>query len=371
MTARNAFAHGTTLTPEWRDDSGLSFVENYLRVDETPQQFGSVPDLPGYQLGDTKIQSMPLVVWTGGRLNNEETGVPIVVVIGNWDITQVMKFIRHLEGSCGGETRLQRLARYPEWIYHDLYSTFTDWNGIWDAARSHLGALDKEIQEQIGISNILERFRALSKAIAANIMLRESLNIEEHSLHTLLDVAIRKTGNREKVPDAAKVDFVVRCRVMSNALEHYSVRAKGTLEQLQNLFSMMVSLEQISQSQSVGRLNILAFIFLPLSFVTGVFGMTKFTISPRWYPVYALPMLVLTTLAAIVMPRIVSACDHRRMSRRSRQSEVEAPYDRSRATEKPGAESVYNHRRRSNSVPRVTAPTFEAPLMAENSLGWN
>lgn len=38
---------------------------------------------PGYGLGNFKVRSMPLAVWTGERLHNDPSGVPVILVLGS------------------------------------------------------------------------------------------------------------------------------------------------------------------------------------------------------------------------------------------------------------------------------------------------
>jgi hypothetical protein len=314
----NAFALGSSLAPEWQENFGISFLENYLRIEHESPDIED--EQPGYHLGTCKIRSMPLAVWTSGHLESRSRRIPLVMVIGDWDQSNIMRLVHHCAESCGDVTRLHRLMECHEWIYHDLFSTFMDWNGIWDAIRDGLGELDHEVHHQVGTGNILARMQGLNKATATNIMLREALNVQKNSLKTVMELG---EMNRGSDGTRHKIVFAKRGNELLKALEHYWALANGNREQLQNLVSMMVSLEQISQGQSVGRLNVVAFTFLPLSFVAvstlttlststplttqssllqqSIFGMTQFTIAPRWYPVYALPMLTVTFIVAIVL----------------------------------------------------------------------
>lgn len=148
--------------------------------------------------------------------------------------------------------------------------TFTDWSGIFDAARraSILGALDEAVHEQVGTSNILERMRRIDRVTVTNIRFRESLGIRQHSLQVIRKSAEKRLEEISKqAPDSASARLTERCMEVSTSLDHCSILAKGSLEQLENLLSMMASLEQISLGQSIGCLNVLAFTFLPLSFI--------------------------------------------------------------------------------------------------------
>ena len=82
-----------------------------------------------------------------------------------------------------------------------------------------------------------------------------------------------------------KEDLLNRVWIISKALDHYEVAAETNLEQLQNLLSLVreppstftidenanplvgLNIETVVQGQNVARLNLFAFVFLPLSFV--------------------------------------------------------------------------------------------------------
>lgn len=137
-----------------------------------------------------------------------------------------------MNGYCKEGKRCHKLRDYREWIYHDLHSVFTDWHGVWDAARLHLAELD-----HFGASNIGERMRRISRATAANIMLGESLTIHRESLKFMTKtVQVSEDGKIQRTQKD-------RCKEMTDSLQHYDVVRQGNLEQLRNLLSMMIALE--------------------------------------------------------------------------------------------------------------------------------
>jgi hypothetical protein len=99
-----------------------------------------------------------------------------------------------------------------------------------------------------------------------------------------------------------------------------------------------------------------------------IFGMTQFTISPRWYPAYALPMLVMTIVAAILMPSLVSRWDlwkrSRRLASRSAGPSAERgpSVERGRSLERAETGSVFRHTRRRGSWPAPPEPTVESGI---------
>ncbi|KAK0099739.1 hypothetical protein ONS95_013367 [Cadophora gregata] len=319
----NAFTAGSSLSPGREENSELSFLENHLSIGDATSE--DREDLqPGYHLGSAEIRSMPLAVWSGGVLERRSLRIPLVMVIGDFVQTDVALFVTHCRSHCdGGETtRLQRLMMCPEWIYLDLYSAFMDWEGIWDAVRDRLVELDHEVHRQVGRGNILGRIENLNKATAVNIMLRETLDVQTSSLQTVMKLVKQAKGKGSNKQDAR---FLKRGDELSGALDHCQALAHGNREQLQNLVSMLISLEQISQGQSMARLNFLAFIFLPLSFVATLFGMTRFTISPEWYPAYALPLLFLTFAVAIALPKLLLIWETWNIPQKQKQKPIRRP----------------------------------------------
>ncbi|KAH6696649.1 hypothetical protein BKA61DRAFT_682867 [Leptodontidium sp. MPI-SDFR-AT-0119] len=92
-----------------------------------------------------------------------------------------------------------------------------------------------------------------------------------------------------------------------NLLEYYNITATGLLEQQENLLSLAFNLETAFQGMAVTRLNVLAFIYLPLGFFASVFGITTFTVEPKYYPAAAIPALIVTLSAAYITHRLLVA----------------------------------------------------------------
>ncbi|KAK1756518.1 hypothetical protein QBC47DRAFT_187406 [Echria macrotheca] len=100
-------------------------------------------------------------------------------------------------------------------------------------------------------------------------------------------------------------------------LDFYVGTTATILEQQRNLISLTFELENIAQSRGVARLNGLAFVFPPLSFVATIFGITTFDTPAFWYPVAAVPVLTLTVCAALGINRIMAHVESLRSQRES------------------------------------------------------
>jgi len=84
--------------------------------------------------------------------------------------------------------------------------------------------------------------------------------------------------------------------------------------------------------------------------------MTQFTISPRLYPAYALPMLMVTIITATIMPSILAQWDRWKSRRRDLVRKVLhlqkklQMRERGRSLERADDGSVFKHRIRSLSL---------------------
>jgi len=127
----------------------------------------------------------------------------------------------------------------------------------------------------------VQQARALHADIATNIALRECIRIHKASI-----TDFRKGENYATGDTNATKEMSRRSRMVSKTLDYFEGAAQTNLEQLRNLLSLVRStthlkilfvesnhnlqafnLETVSQGQNVARINMFAFIFLPLSLV--------------------------------------------------------------------------------------------------------
>lgn len=292
-----AFSPGSSTVPVWSEDCKLSFVDSYVRLVKKAHH---KKQQPMYPLGSSEIQSHPFAVWTGGTSGGRE----VIMVFGKWSAADVLRLSQHYSL----RRRWERLVACHEWIYHDLFTVLSDWVNIRNAAARELRDRSIEVNQETFTGNVLQRMRRLNRAMATNILLRESLLIQQSSLKEIIALASeRYTEFRGLGEDAAEISFISRCIQVDKTLSHDLSVIQGILEQLQNLMTMIISVEQISTGQSVARLTYLGFVFLPLSFVAAIFGITTFTASPKWYPVGAVSALLVTIIVALCTPYLLSA----------------------------------------------------------------
>ncbi|KAK0711745.1 hypothetical protein B0H67DRAFT_300255 [Lasiosphaeris hirsuta] len=83
--------------------------------------------------------------------------------------------------------------------------------------------------------------------------------------------------------------------------QHQQETSEVILRQLENLLSLAFNTQAIAQGQAMASLNVIAAVFLPLSLVSSIFGMTQFDISAIWCPLAAIIVLVLVAVLTIAL----------------------------------------------------------------------
>ncbi|KAL7953704.1 hypothetical protein V8C34DRAFT_317923 [Trichoderma compactum] len=126
-----------------------------------------------------------------------------------------------------------------------------------------------------------------------------------------------------RLPQPASLQLVQRrLEDAAELLEFYQSTCTTVLEQQRNLLNMTFNLETIGQSQTVMRLNALAFVFLPLSFVASIFGMTTIATPAVWYIAVALPTLIATVGAVFIINRATDYLQSRKLKSQQKDQSV-------------------------------------------------
>ncbi|KAH0543041.1 hypothetical protein FGG08_002649 [Glutinoglossum americanum] len=289
-------------------------IEHYDVPEEDEQGYPPQSGPQNLGFGASEARGIPLFTWyrlRDGLYSSPDT--PIVVIVGGANQSLPQRLNRLYSEQ--RQRRYDRLTKLPHWIYADLYFEFTRWDKVWEATREHMFALREQVYGDRPALPILEQTRALHRYMELIVDRRECLRMH------IASVTRYKTGvsnlNPSGVPHVAHEDLVKRLEAILESLAHHQVTSETSVKQMENLLSLAFNTETVSQGLNVKKLNFLALIFLPLSFVAGIFGMTKFTVLPKWYPVYAIPMVVATILIVVLLGKGLSWIEKRRTMRPS------------------------------------------------------
>ncbi|KAH8819972.1 hypothetical protein F5884DRAFT_849257 [Xylogone sp. PMI_703] len=242
----------------------------------------------------SKAQCLPLAVWTRAQgALRDQADRPVIVVITRCARTIQEDIIQHYQQE--QYKRWDRLRVNQAWVYLDLYFLFTRWDQIWALVKRNLNERIEEIHGRRSVVPIQHQTRQLHRDNMAMINLREHVRIHKTSVKIVMQRVENMLGGSQWIDTQ---HLKTRLEDAYQAIEFFDVTATTLLEQQQNLLSLAFNLETVANGQAVARLNALAFIFLPLSFVASLFGITTWEVGPAWYPVVAVPVLAATILAA-------------------------------------------------------------------------
>ncbi|XXG99903.1 nucleoside diphosphate kinase Ndk1 [Hypoxylon texense] len=286
------------LAEELAISTGLSkefcYVTDHIDISQQPPG--------GYTRGSLKLGAFearrkPIAAWVkdGGAFTQDPTR-PAIVIFGGKP-TDLVSYMIEAHYTAEGSRRWDRLSECLPWIYLDLFYIFTNWDSTLEVARFNVEAKEQEMFNRRAITPIVQQTRELHRDTATTLALQEGLRLHQASIKRFQ----RGLRNAQESKEVSALQ--IRMEYVSELLEFYETTCLTILEQQRNLLNLTFNLETVTQSRAVTRLNVLAIFFLPISFVASIFGITTMEAPAYWYPVAAVPTLVLTAGVAFVLAR--------------------------------------------------------------------
>ncbi|KAF5663394.1 cytochrome b2 mitochondrial [Fusarium circinatum] len=334
------WGRGTVILPNITDERSVAFLANYPQVREASRNHSGLKD----EITPAQVNFLPILCWCSSVEqpvvdNQQNTGkVAIVVTISFHECVP-----EKMGEFWSMKRRQDRLAKYEQWAFLDLAATFSGWPTIWTNARRELAQRHASMYSSANAVADLGTTRIIHQDMANVIALREDLRLFIAAYAKYSQILRRMfpnnkmarinkmrtlTGRRRKEGQPMDDDELKertelvellaelenRLQDSQQNLEHQLETSEVILRQLENLLSLTADLnthlqqafntQAIAQGQATAMLNVLATIFLPLSFVASVFGMTKFEISAVWYPPAATVVLFLVAGAILLLRRL-------------------------------------------------------------------
>ncbi|KAL4745806.1 hypothetical protein BDW72DRAFT_198292 [Aspergillus terricola var. indicus] len=292
----------TAVRPSYDDEKKeFSFLLNYLsasygRIEQ------NVPTM-NFENGTITIQGVAALILSASRLDRNIEGNDPVIILWLAGLGLLPRLDRYL-GAPSNSWRMKRLLHCPLWIYMDLFQACGDWPGVWDVARRDVARRDAQAYEDSLRPSTLHLTRKLHKAASNVITLREDLRLHIASFERIRDHISQPTMGPWPSESPFKETLGERVADLLDDLDHHWETSAVISSQYSSLLGLVFNTETVAQGQAVARLNILAFAFLPLSFVSGIFGMSTFSVSAVWYPLWAAVALVAVVTAAYLVGKL-------------------------------------------------------------------
>ncbi|KAF5645171.1 homeobox transcription factor [Fusarium sp. NRRL 52700] len=323
----STWGRGTVILPNTTDERSVAFLANYPQVREASRNHS---DLKG-EITPAQVNFLPILCWCSSVehpvVGNQQSTAKIAIVV-------TISFHECVPDKMGKfwsmERRQDRLAKFEQWAFLDLAATFSGWPTIWTNARRELAQRHASMYSSANAVADLGTTRIIHQDMANVIALREDLrlfiaayakysqilrrmfpNSKLARINKMRTLAGRRRKEGQPMDDdelKERTELVELLAELENRLqdsqqnlEHQLETSEVILRQLENLMSLAFNTQAIAQGQATAMLNVLATVFLPLSFVASVFGMTKFEISAVWYPPAATMVLFLVGGAILLL----------------------------------------------------------------------
>lgn len=177
------------------------------------------------------------------------------------------------------------------WIFSRLYWLLTDWQNI---IRESVERLDEaELNSRGRNLPVKLRTRTLHKEVNRLYELTEFLHFHLRAFKKLVKLKADVPKQEQQDPLWGDMDDAV------DDLDQASTSLDLLKERFNNLIELEFNIENATQSDNSRFLNVVATLFLPVSFLSGVFGITTITWPAIWYLWAAIPIVIISLIFTI------------------------------------------------------------------------
>ncbi|KAK5705283.1 hypothetical protein LTR97_002401 [Elasticomyces elasticus] len=189
------------------------------------------------------------------------------------------------------------------WLYSRLYWLLTDWQNI---ISEIVIRLDEAEENSHGRNLPVKlRTRMLHREVDRLYELKEYLHFQTRSFKKLQKLKEDVPKREQKDPLWGDMDDAVE------DLEQYDSTLDSLKERFNNLIELEFNITNAVQSDSSSFLTTIATLFLPISYLASLFGMTTVTWPTEWYLWAAIPISILSVAFALLFPWTVQQIQRR------------------------------------------------------------
>ena len=202
------------------------------------------------------------------------------------------------------------------WIFHNLWRNFSRWDDIIEQFEERVIAaeINSNLENPKGPASI--RTRESHRQIGEIYNVQQYLRSHYHSFQRLVYL---KNMSNQASGTATQRSMLGVGDELEDELGSAQAEILQTGEELEflsqrfdNLTSFAANMETIRQAEDTRVLTIIATVFLPISFLASIWGMTEFSGSPTLFIYVIIPIVVVSVVVATYLPDVM------RMLRESR-----------------------------------------------------
>ncbi|KAK5115375.1 hypothetical protein LTR85_009835 [Meristemomyces frigidus] len=180
------------------------------------------------------------------------------------------------------------------WLFSRLYWLLTDWQNIISEIATRLA--EAEANSHGRHLPVKTRTRLLHSEVDRMYELKEYLHFHNRAFKKLQKLKTDVPKNEQKDPLWGDMDDAVE------DLEQYDSTLDSLKERFNNLIELEFNIQNAVQSDNSQFLTTIATLFLPISYLASVFGITTITWKAIWYLWAAIPVVIVSILFTLLFP---------------------------------------------------------------------
>ncbi|KAK5175352.1 uncharacterized protein LTR77_000491 [Saxophila tyrrhenica] len=180
------------------------------------------------------------------------------------------------------------------WLFLQLYLLLTDWQNIIHQLNERLDEAEKNSTGRH--LSVKMRGRMMHAEIDRIYELKEYLSFHTRAFQKLQKLKGDIPPDEQQDPLWDDLDDVV------DDLQHWDSSIDNLKERFNNLLDLEFNIQNAVQADNSQFLAIIATLFLPVSYLASLFGMTTITWPAIWYLYVAIPVLVISAAFTAIFP---------------------------------------------------------------------
>ena len=250
------------------------------------------PTSDDFGLPDIENFRFRIGVWHLGRgacLFNRETSVTIIFTkpteVSEHVVTEIMFGYLYKDNDLASPREDEEGIC---WIFLRLYWLLTDWQNIITAIVARLEEAEKNSHGNK--LPVKMRARAMHHEVDRIYELKEFLHFHSRSFKKLQKLKDSVPKDEQDDPLWNDMDDAVE------DLDQFDSTTDGLKERFNNLIDLEFNIQNAVQADNSAFLSVVATLFLPVSFLASLFGMTTINWPAMWYVYVAVPVLILSII---------------------------------------------------------------------------
>jgi Mg2+ and Co2+ transporter CorA len=180
------------------------------------------------------------------------------------------------------------------WLFLQLYWLLTDWSNIIHQIIERLDEAEKNSHGRH--LPVKMRARMMHNEVDRIYEMKEYLSFHTRSLQKLQKLKAEVPQNEQQDPLWDDIDDTV------DDLNHFDSSVDNLKERFNNLLDLEFNIQNAVQADNSAFLSVIATLFLPVSFLASLFGMTTINWPAIWYLYAAIPILAVSIAFVLLFP---------------------------------------------------------------------